>query len=73
MIKTLDGTIILLSIRNGLVYLDIRPPTVEELNTLLHVVFTADMDWDPSFLDKEYEFEEVKALIPAAEHFIIDP
>ncbi|MGL4350912.1 MAG: hypothetical protein ACRCT2_10180, partial [Plesiomonas shigelloides] len=50
-ILTVDGYVIPLTIRNGLPYLDIRPYTDSEFDTLPHVIMTSDDDWDPSVLD----------------------
>ena len=50
-ILTVDGYEIPLTIRNGLPYLNIRPYTDHEFDTLPHVIMTSDNDWDPSILD----------------------
>jgi hypothetical protein len=50
-IATPDGFIIPLSVRNGLAYMSMRPPTDTELETLPHIIFTSDLTWDPSSLD----------------------
>ena len=50
-ILTVDGYEIPLVIRNGLPYLNIRPYTDREFDTLPHVIMTSDNDWDPSVLD----------------------
>ena len=47
-----------MTIRNGLPYVSIRPFTDIEWNTLPHVVWTSDVDWDPSVLDCNIEDEE---------------
>ncbi len=47
-IITLDGFVIPLTMKNGLAYLNMRPPTDSELHTLPHVIFTSDDEWDPS-------------------------
>ena len=36
-------------------YLDMRPYTDDEFNTLPHVIFTSDVDWDPRILDFDVE------------------
>jgi hypothetical protein len=54
-IKTVDGYVFPLSVRDGLPYLDMRPYTDDEFNTLPHVVFTSDVDWDPRILDFDVE------------------
>ena len=52
-ITTPDGYIIPLAIRDGLCYLDMRPPTEEEFNQLPHVLMTADVPWNPQQHDCE--------------------
>ena len=52
-IVTHDGYKIPLAIRNGLAYMDMRPPTDEELEAHPHVTFTYDDVWDPESLDQE--------------------
>jgi hypothetical protein len=44
-----------LSIRGGLAYFTMRPPTAEEMNdeAIPHVHITSDMLWDPSKYDRE--------------------
>jgi len=34
--------------------MDMTPPTDHDVDTLPHVMFTADVPWDPSSLDDEY-------------------
>ena len=43
-IKALDGYAIPLQIRGGLAYMDMHPPSDDELNNLPHVVLTSDID-----------------------------
>ena len=52
-ITTPDGYIIPLRIKNGLPYVQMRPPTDRELSNpdIPHVVLTSDEDWDPCVLD----------------------
>ena len=52
-IQTPDGYKIDLSIRNGLAYMDMYPPSDSELDTLPHIMFTSDEIWDPECLDSE--------------------
>ena len=49
-----DGYVIPLSIRNGLPYMDMSPPTDNDLEAHPHVFFTSDDTWDPNSLDDEY-------------------
>ena len=57
-IKTPDGYILPLQIRDGLPYLEMRPPTDKELDSLPHIIMTSDDIWDPSILDNEVSPEE---------------
>ena len=75
-IITPDGYIIPLSIRRGLPYMDVRPPTDEELESdeIPHVWLTADEDkWDPTILDNEYTAEHIDDAESALEGFELDP
>jgi hypothetical protein len=54
-IVTLDNYVIPLHIRQGLAYMDMRPPLDTEFDTLPHVVLTSDVDWDPSIIDNEID------------------
>ena len=58
-IQTVDGYVHLLTFRQGLPYIPIRPYTDEEWERLPHVVWTSDADWDPSVLDGEPPDEDV--------------
>ena len=57
-IKTLDGVVIPLAFRNGLPYMDIRPCTDEEYDSLPHIILTSDDAWDPAALDHEFKMED---------------
>jgi hypothetical protein len=57
-IQTLNGYIIPLSIKDGLVRLSIRPYTDHEWDNLPHVILTSELEWDPSVLD--HDFKEVE-------------
>ena len=57
-IDTIDGYSLPLQIRDGLAYLDMRPPTDHELDNLPHVCMTSDVDWNPSSMDSEIDMEE---------------
>ena len=50
-IKTLDGYVFPLNIKNGLARLSMRPYTDQEWDTLPHVFLTSERNWDPSVLD----------------------
>jgi hypothetical protein len=57
-ITTPDGFIIPLAIRSGLAYLDMRPPSDAEFESLPHITFTSDAVWDPSALDSEVDLND---------------
>jgi hypothetical protein len=61
-IVTPEGHIIPLSIRDGLAYMDMSPPSADDLERYPHVIFTLDDAWDPSLLDNEH------ALAPDVYH-----
>ena len=50
-IRTIDGYCFPIDIINGLPYTPMRPFTDEEYNTLPHVLWTSELDWDPTTLD----------------------
>ena len=54
-IKSPCGKVFPLSTRQGLMYLDIKPPTDSDMEKYPHVYFTADSDWDPSKYDREVD------------------
>ena len=47
-ITTNDGYVHPLTVKHGLAYVSIRPFTDAEWDTLPHVVWTSDADWDPA-------------------------
>jgi hypothetical protein len=53
-LQTIYGYIIPISISSGLLYMDMSPPTPEELDAYPHVFFISDMTWDPHAIDVEY-------------------
>ena len=61
-IMTADGYAIPLKIRNGLPYIDMRPPTDHELETLPQIMVTADENWDPKVLDNELDIQDLDDL-----------
>ena len=50
-IKTLDGYVIPLNVKNGLARMKMRPYTDKEWDDLPHVFFTSELEWDPAVLD----------------------
>ena len=57
-IVTPEGFVIPLAIRRGLAYMDMYPPSDEELEKYPQVTFTSDAEWDPSSLDCEVDEKE---------------
>ena len=50
-VTTPDGYVFPLAYRNGLPYMEVRPYTDEEWETLPHVFMMRMEDWDPEVLD----------------------
>ena len=50
-IRSIEGYLIPLSIRDGLPYLQLRPYTDDEWNTLPKIIATNPLPWDPTCLD----------------------
>ena len=50
-ITTCDGYIHPIDIKNGLSYIALRPFTQKEWDNLPHVMWTSDVEWDPTVLD----------------------
>ena len=57
-IKTVDGYIFPLNVRDGLPYLDMRPYTDVEFDSLPHVILTSDVNWDPRIMDFDVADDE---------------
>jgi len=57
-IKTVDGYIFPLNVRDGLPYLDMRPYTDAEFKSLPHVILTSDVNWDPRIMDFDVADDE---------------
>ena len=57
-IKTVSGHLIPLHIHSGLPYMDLRPYTDSEWETLPHIVLTSDQDWNPSIADNKINITE---------------
>jgi hypothetical protein len=57
-ISTKDGYIHPINIRDGLPYVDMRPYTDHEWDTLPHIVCTSNADWDPTVLDHALDDDE---------------
>ncbi len=52
-IVTPEGYIVPSSIRDELAYMDMSPPSADDLERYHHVIFTSDDAWDPLLLDNE--------------------
>ena len=52
-IETPDGFVLPLDVRRGLPYLDMRPSTEDDWDSLPHVLLTREEDWNPSVLDND--------------------
>ena len=50
-IKTPDGYVLPIQIKDGLPYVALRPYTDDEWETLPHIHWTRDSDWDPAVFD----------------------
>ena len=57
-LTTPEGYVLPLDFKNGLPYLPIRPFTDDEWHALPHVVFTSDVDWNPSQVDCKVSDDE---------------
>jgi hypothetical protein len=57
-ITTLDGYIHPLNIVGGLPYVNMRPYTDDEWDTLPHVIWSRDNDWDPTVLGHHLDEDE---------------
>ena len=68
-IQTPDGFVIPLHIRNGLAYMDMCPPSDDELEALPHVIFTSDVPWDPSCLDNETDLSLANMNLAVLDEF----
>ncbi len=50
-VTTSNGYVIPIQVRNGLPYIEMRPPTDNELHDLPHVIVTSDLPWNPSVIN----------------------
>jgi hypothetical protein len=57
-----------LDIYNGMAYLCCRPPTPHELETLLHMIMSTDLDWNPGIFDND--IDDVEAFYEATDDVI---
>jgi hypothetical protein len=59
-LQTPEGYFIPISIRNGLLYIDMYTPSDKELDSYPHVHFTSDMPWNTQVLDDEYNVKDLE-------------
>ena len=71
-VVTRDGWIILLHIRGGRTYMDMRPPTDYEFNNYDHVAFISDVAWDPKTLENETDLTALNKnlILNRADEFV---
>ena len=55
---TPEGYVVPMHVRNGLFYIDMKPPSDTDMLQYPHTFITADHEWDPSILDDEYHHDE---------------
>jgi hypothetical protein len=58
-LETPDGYFIPISIQNGLPYIEMHPPTDEELEAYPQFNFASDTPWEPQVFDNEYSVDEL--------------
>jgi hypothetical protein len=63
-IITPDGIVLPLAMRSGLPYLDMKVPTLQEIEDIPHIHLTADTPWDPCVLDAEFSSTQATAIHP---------
>jgi len=56
-IVTNEGYVVPLHVREGLAYIDMSPPSDEEMDLYPHVFFCSDTPWDPTVLDNDFDTE----------------
>ena len=69
-IITPDGYIIPLDIVDGLAYMPMSKPTLEDTEKYPHIILTGDMDWDPGCLD--HTFTDADGIIDDPNGVLID-
>ena len=56
-IYTPEDYVIPLHVRHGLFYMDMQPPTDDNLHNLPHVFLTANSPWNPDYVDEEFHHD----------------
>ena len=62
LVVTHEGYTIPLHVRNGLYYMDMVPPTDDDMERYPHVFITADGPWNPDVVDEEFFFDATDAI-----------
>ena len=55
---TPEGYIVPMHMRNGLFYIDMKPPSDTDMLQYPHTFTTTNHEWDPSIFDDEYHHDE---------------
>ena len=63
LVVTHEGYTIPLHVRNGLYYMDMVPPTDDDMERYPHVFITADSPWNPDSLDQEFLFDASDSIV----------
>ena len=53
-VYTPEGSVVPLHVRHSLYYMDMHPPSDDELHDYPHVILTADSPWNPDYVDEEF-------------------
>ena len=62
LVVTHEGCTIPLHVHNGLYYMDMVPPTDDDMERYPHVFITADGYWNPDTIDEEFFFDVADAI-----------
>ena len=63
LVVTHEGYTIPLHVRNGLYYMDMVPPTDDDMEQYPHVFITADSPWNPDSLDEEFLIDASDSIV----------
>ena len=63
LVVTHEGYTIPLHVHNGLYYMDMVPPTDDDMERYPHVFITADSPWNPDSLDEEFLFDASDSIV----------
>ena len=62
LVVTHEGYTIPLHVHNGLYYMDMVPPTDDDMDQYPYVFITADGPWNPDIVDEEFFFDATDAI-----------